>query len=68
MFTHIVVEHVVRGRDINPESVRRAVELSATRYCGASAMLGKTAIIEERIRIVDDTTGAETVEALTAPA
>jgi putative redox protein len=59
VFTSIHVEHVVRGRDLNPESVRRAVELSATRYCSAAAMLGRVARIEETYRVTDDVTGQE---------
>jgi putative redox protein len=64
VFTGIQVEHVVRGCGLSPEAVRRAVELSATRYCSAAAMLGKAARIEETFRIVDDVTGAEQVGAL----
>jgi hypothetical protein len=44
--------------------VRRAVELSATRYCSAAAMLGKVARIEESFRVIDDATGQEEVGAL----
>jgi putative redox protein len=43
VYTKITVEHVVRGRGIAESSVARAVELSATRYCPVSAMLGHTA-------------------------
>ena len=64
IFTSITVEHVVRGRGLNPESVRRAVELSATRYCSAAAMLGKVAHIEESYRIIDHATGREQTGAL----
>ncbi len=66
VFTHIVVEHVVRGRGLSEESVRRAVELSATRYCSAAAMLGKVARIEERYRLVDETSGLEVEGSLAA--
>jgi putative redox protein len=59
IFTRITVEHIVRGRGVKPEAVRRAVELSATRYCSVSAMLEPAATVEERCRIVDATTGAE---------
>ena len=62
VFTRILVEHVVRGRNLNADAVRRAVELSATRYCPASAMLGKVAQIEEAVRVVDDATGATDAE------
>lgn len=59
IFTHIVVEHVVRGRMVSPEAVRRAVELSATRYCPAAAMLGKAARIEEVYRVIEEATNVE---------
>jgi putative redox protein len=64
VFTSIFVEHVVRGRGLSGESVRRAVELSATRYCSAAAMLGKVAHIEESYRMIDDATGQEQAGAL----
>jgi len=53
IYTEITVEHIVKGRGISTESVRRAVELSATRYCPASAMLGKAARIHHAYRVVD---------------
>jgi putative redox protein len=54
VYTHIAVEHVVRGRGLSPQNVARAVELSATRYCPASAMLGKAARVEHTFRIVEE--------------
>ena len=68
VFTSIHVAHVVRGRGLNPESVRRAVELSATRYCSAAAMLGRAAHIEERYRVIDDANGQEQTGVLAAAA
>jgi putative redox protein len=66
VFTAMTVEHVVRGRALNPESVRRAVELSATRYCPASAMLGKAAPVTHRYRVLDEA-GAELAAGAIAP-
>lgn len=43
VYTDITVHFVITGHDIKPEAVERAMELSHTKYCGASAMLGKTA-------------------------
>lgn len=54
VFTSMSVEHVVRGRSLNPANVRRAVELSATRYCPASAMLGRAAPLAHRYRLLDE--------------
>ena len=59
VYTSIRVEHIVRGRGVNAESVKRAVELSATRYCSAAAMLGRVAHIDESYRVIDETTGQE---------
>ncbi len=68
VFTSIVVEHVVRGRGLNPGSVRRAVELSATQYCPVAAMLGKTVAITPRYRVIDEDAGTEvTGDLLTEP-
>jgi putative redox protein len=38
-FTRIDVLHVVEGPDLDTEAVRRAIELSATRYCSVGATL-----------------------------
>jgi putative redox protein len=51
VYTKITVEHIVRGRDLVETSVARAVELSATRYCPVSAMLGETATVIHTYRI-----------------
>jgi putative redox protein len=67
MFTALEVEHVVRGRALNPDGVRRAVELSATRYCPASAMLGRAAPLTHRYRVLDDT-GIEIAAGTIVPA
>jgi putative redox protein len=39
VFTKIHLEYVVRGSDIRPEDVVRAIELSESKYCSVSAML-----------------------------
>ncbi len=51
VFTDIEVEYVVRGTNIDPQAVERAVELSETKYCSANAMLRKTANITHKITI-----------------
>ncbi|HEX2194419.1 MAG TPA: OsmC family protein [Candidatus Limnocylindria bacterium] len=56
VFTSIVVEHRLAG-DVNPEAVRRSVELSATRYCPVSAMLSAVVPIEHRFRLMRDDDG-----------
>ncbi|TJY65093.1 OsmC family protein [Sinimarinibacterium sp. CAU 1509] len=41
VFTEIRMHFVVIGRDLAENHVRRAVELSAEKYCSASIMLGR---------------------------
>jgi putative redox protein len=50
VFTRIVIEHRVIG-SVEPEALRRAVELSATRYCPVTAMLSKAVVLEHRYRL-----------------
>jgi putative redox protein len=38
-FTMVTVTHEIEGPDLDREAVRRAIELSATRYCPVNAML-----------------------------
>ncbi len=52
VFTHIVVEYLVTGTNIDPAAVARAVELSETKYCSAYGMLSKTVNIEHKITIL----------------
>ncbi len=41
VFTAIHLHFIVTGRDLGENQVRRAVELSAEKYCSASIMLAK---------------------------
>lgn len=50
VYTRIVIEHIVSG-DVEPEAVRRSVELSATMYCPVNAMLSRSVEIEHRYRL-----------------
>ena len=53
VFTRIHMHFVVRGRDLKPAVVERAIALSHDKYCSASVMLGKTATITHDYEIVD---------------
>lgn len=44
VFTRISLHFVVTGRDLKEAHVKRAVELSADKYCSASIMLGKAGV------------------------
>jgi putative redox protein len=48
----------VTGHQLDPLAVARAVELSATRYCGAGAMLGKRARLTHTYQIVEAAIGS----------
>jgi len=41
VFESIHLLFKVRGKNLDPARVKRAVELSAEKYCSASIMLGK---------------------------
>ena len=51
VFTKILLEYKVTGKNLDQDAVERAVELSETRYCPAQAMLDKTAEISHKIII-----------------
>ncbi|NOX61033.1 MAG: OsmC family protein [Chloroflexi bacterium] len=50
VYTHIAIEYIAHG-DIDEKKLERAIALSQEKYCSASIMLGKTALIETRYRI-----------------
>jgi len=54
VFTRIHFHFRVSGRQLKPEAVERAIELSRDKYCSASIMLGKTAEITHDFEIVED--------------
>jgi putative redox protein len=39
VYTDVFVTHEVEGRDLTEAAIRRAIELSATKYCPVSAMI-----------------------------
>ena len=54
IYTAIEVVHRVRGRAIDPKAVQHAIELSETKYCSVSAMLGASARLSMRYEITDE--------------
>ena len=53
VFTNIHVHFVLRGKQLNPLKVDKAIKLSAEKYCSASIMIGKTAIITHNYEIIE---------------
>lgn len=52
VFTRIHMHFIVSGRDVPEQAVARAISLSHEKYCSASAMLGKTAVMTHSHEIV----------------
>jgi len=51
VFTKIHLEFVLSGNELSETKVARAIELSAEKYCSASIMLGKTAVVTHDYKI-----------------
>jgi putative redox protein len=54
VFTQIVITYQVTGRNVEEAALLRAIELSATKYCPAQAMLGKVVPMELMYEICDE--------------
>jgi putative redox protein len=52
VFTKIHYHYTVTGRNLKPETVERAIKLSAEKYCSASIMLEKMAEITHDFSII----------------
>ncbi len=52
VFTKINLHFQVKGKDLDPAKVDRAVKLSHDKYCSATAMLAKTAELSYSIELV----------------
>jgi putative redox protein len=46
VFTHVKLIYRLKGKNLKPASVERAIKLSEEKYCSATAMFAKTAKIE----------------------
>ncbi|MEX2143529.1 MAG: OsmC family protein [Anaerolineales bacterium] len=51
VWTQVLVEYYVTGKNIDPQAVERAIQLSANKYCPAQNMLNKAVRIETRYEI-----------------
>lgn len=54
VFTKIHLHYRVRGKQLRPEAVSRAIELSKEKYCSASIMIAKTAEITFGFEILEE--------------
>ena len=53
VFTAIHIHFVISGKGLTDKAVKRAVELTAEKYCSASIMLGQVAEITHDYEIID---------------
>ena len=53
VFTKIHLHFIVKGTGLSDSSVKRAIDLSAEKYCSASIMLAKAAAISHDYEIVE---------------
>lgn len=53
VFTRIHLHFVVSGKGLSEAHVKRAIDLSAEKYCSASIMLGKTAAVSHDFELVE---------------
>ena len=53
VFTHIHLHYRVTGKNLKPETVARAIQLSKEKYCSATIMLGQTAEITHDFEIIE---------------
>ena len=54
VYTRVKLVYKVTGRKLKPANVERAVNLSAEKYCSATAMFAKSAVIEHSFEIIED--------------
>lgn len=53
-FTDIKIDFIIRGRNINEEAVKKAVELSMEKYCSVKATLEGSAKISWNWKIIEE--------------
>jgi putative redox protein len=59
VFIYIKIDYQVTGNSIDEEAVKRAIKLSAERYCPAQAMLGQCVPIDLEYQIFEATENGE---------
>jgi putative redox protein len=54
VYTHIWLTYVVKGKNVDPAAVKRAIELSITKYCPVANLIQKVVPIETEYQIVEE--------------
>jgi putative redox protein len=52
VWTHVMIEYIVTGKNVDPAAVERAIQLSSEKYCPAQNMLKLAVKIESRYEIL----------------
>jgi putative redox protein len=67
VFTAVRLTYRLRGNDLKEKDVVRAITLSLTKYCSASAMIERTAAVTARYEITDNAAATTTTGELAVP-
>lgn len=54
VYTRIELRYLLKGRGLREKDVRRAIDLSNTKFCSAAIMLGATAQVSTSYEIEDE--------------
>lgn len=54
VFTKTHLKYIVKGQNIDPEAVKKAIKLSEEKYCSVGGMLKKTVEITSSFDILED--------------
>ncbi len=54
VFTHVKLVYKLKGKNLKPAAVERAIKLSEEKYCSATAMFRHTAAIETTWTVEED--------------
>ena len=54
VFTRVHFHYRVKSKNLKPDAVARAIELSKEKYCSASIMIGKTAELTSDFEIIEE--------------
>ena len=54
VFTKIHLKYILKGQNINPEAVKKAIQLSEEKYCSVGGMLEKVVEITSSYKTLED--------------
>lgn len=54
VFTKIHLKYIIKGQNINPNAVKKAIQLSEEKYCSVGGMLKKTVEITSSFETLED--------------